>query len=158
MLRMFCTASFPNSPLRMALTACRKDRQGICDHLVHFLSGFCATVDLVEHLSVLDKKNSGCVAGCLCTVGYHENSLAFLIHLIEHGKKVGRRTGVQCSSRYCVVSKNDSFVQFCFSLAPIRARSGLRKRQIAQKKRAEQGTAPCPVLFYFLILFLQITL
>jgi hypothetical protein len=49
-------------------------------------------------------------------------------------------------------------VQFCFSLAPIGARSGLCKRQIAQKKRAEQGTAPCSVLFYFLILFLQITL
>ena len=81
-------------------TACRKDRQGICDHLVHFLSGFCATVDLVEHLSVLDKKNSGCVAGCLCTVGYRENSLAFLIHLIEHGKKVGRRTGIQCSGGF----------------------------------------------------------
>lgn len=62
------------------------------------------------------------------------------------------------TSRYCIVSKNDSFVQFCFSLAPIGARSGLCKRQIAQKKRTEQGTAPCSVLFYFLILFLQITL
>lgn len=148
-MRMFCTASFPNSPLRMALTACRKDRQGICDHLVHFLSGFCATVDLVEHLSVLDKKNSGCVAGCLCTVGYHENSLAFLIHLIEHGKKVGRRTGVQCSSRYCVVSRNDSFVQFCFSLAPIGARSGLCKRQIAQKRGPNRELLPARSSFAF---------
>ena len=30
-------------------------------------------------------------------MGYHENGLAFLIHFIEHGKKIGRRTGVQRS-------------------------------------------------------------
>ena len=148
-MRMFCTASFPNNPLRMALTACRKDRQGICDHLIHFLSGFCATVDLVEHLSVLDKKDSGCMAGCLCTVGYHENGLAFLIHFIEHGKKIGRRTGVQRSGRYCVVSKNDSFVQFCFSLAPIGARSGLCKRQIAQKRGPNRELLPARSSFTF---------
>ena len=79
-------------------------------------------------------------------------------HNFQKSHNIMTGGSIQISGRYCVVSKNDSFVQFCFSLALIGARSGLCKRQIAQKKRAEQGTAPCPVLFYFLILFLQITL
>lgn len=146
---MFCTASFPNIPLRIGLTACRKDRQGICNHLVHFLSCFCATVDLVEHFAILDKKYSGCVAGGLRAVSYHENGLAFPIYLIEHGKKIGGCTGIQGSGRYCVVSRNDSFVQFCFSLAPIGARSGLCKRQIAQKRGPNRELLPARSSFAF---------
>lgn len=90
---------------------------------------------------------------------YHDDGVAvFLVYRLDQLQDFLGGIIIQGSCRYCVVSKNDSFVQFCFSLAPIGARSGLCKRQIAQKKRVEQGTAPCSVLFYFLILFLQITL
>lgn len=55
-LLILLTASFKNNPLRMILTACRQNCQSVGNHLVHFLACFSSSVNLVEHLAVLNKK------------------------------------------------------------------------------------------------------
>ena len=57
-LLILLTASFKNKPLPMILTACRQNCQSIGNHLIHFLACFSSSVNLVEHLTVLNKKHT----------------------------------------------------------------------------------------------------
>ena len=68
---------------------------------------------------------------------------------LDKSQHLGAGLAVKVAGRYCVVSKNDSFVQFCFSLAPIGARSGLYKRQIAQKRGPNRELLPARSSFTF---------
>lgn len=71
---------------------------------MHFLTGFTAFVDLMKNFSVFNKKYSGCVTCCLCTVCDHQNGLSLLVDLAKHGKKCRCSTGVECAGRF--ISKN----------------------------------------------------
>ena len=97
-------ASFEKIPLRMIFTARRQYSKGVGNHLIHFLTGFTAFVDLMKNFSVFNKKYSGCVTGCLCTVCDHQNGLSLLVDLAKHGKKCRCSTGVECACRF--ISKN----------------------------------------------------
>lgn len=155
---MLVAASFGYNTLRIVLTS-RCQRSQCCGYFfIQFFIAHIAAVQLMEHFSVLDEQNSVCRTRCLHTVRHHQDGLSLLIDLLKQAKQFICSPRIQRSCRYCIVSKNDSFVQFAFCKVQIAPRSEPEKSKTAQKKRAEQGTAPCPVLFYFLILFLQITL
>ena len=97
---MFRTASYEKIPLRMMFTACRQYGKRICNHLIHFLTGFTALINLMKNFSVLDKKHPGCMTGGLCTVSYHQNGLSFCINFAKHGKQSRCRFGVEGTCRF----------------------------------------------------------
>lgn len=132
-----------------SVTTCRKHCECIGYHLVQLLICMISTVDLMEHLTVLNKQYTSRMTGCLDGMCHHQNRLPCPVDLRKQPKQFIRRPGVERPRRYCVVSKNDSFVQFCFSLAPIGARSGLYKRQIAQKRGPNRELLPARSSFTF---------
>ena len=73
LFRIFCFASLYRKRIR--------------DHLIHFLTRFTAFVYLMKNFSVFDEKNSGRMAGCLCTVCDHEDCLSLCIDFTKYGKK-----------------------------------------------------------------------
>ena len=128
-------------------------RHHLQDASVELLSAFISTAKLMEDHTVLDEQNTLAKAGSIRIMGHHQDRCLFVA--VQSGQffhNVSCILGIQSTGRYCVVSKNDSFVQLCFSLAPIRARSGLRKRQIAQKEgRTGNCSLPGPLLLSHLI-------
>lgn len=146
---MLVAASFGYNTLRIVLTS-RCQRSQCCGYFfIQFFIAHIAAVQLMEHFSVLDEQNSVCRTRCLHTVRHHQDGLSLLIDLLKQAKQFICSPRIQRSCRYCVVSKNDSFVQFCFSLAPIGARSGLCKRQIAQKRGPNRELLPARSSFTF---------
>ena len=133
----------------MTLTSRGQDRHRVRNLPVHLLQRIGSAVDLVKDLAVLDKEHSSRVGRRPDAVGHHKDRLPFLIDPVKKLQKLSGSPGVQSTRRYCVVSKNDSFVQFCFSLAPIGARSGLCKRQIAQKRGPNRELLPARSSFTF---------
>lgn len=103
-----------------------------------------------KNLTILNANDTICHPRYLLIMGDHKDCLVELmtkrLHQQNHVHTCFR---VQVSRRYCVVSRNDSFVQFCFSLAPIGARSGLCKRQIAQKRGPNRELLPARSSFAF---------
>ena len=66
-LSLIHISSFEKIPLRMIFTARRQYSKGVGNHLIHFLTGFTAFVDLMKNFSVFNKKYSGRMTCCLCT-------------------------------------------------------------------------------------------
>lgn len=94
------------------------------------------------------------MAGCLCTVGYHENGLAFLIHFIEHGKKIGRRTGVQRSGWFVRKDQPGICDQRSCNCRPLFLSAGNLVGKFFQKLVNVKGFCNgADLLFHLLIIF-----
>ena len=54
----------------------------------------------MKNFSVFDEKNSGRMAGCLCTVCDHEDCLSLCIDFTKYGKKCWCRLWIKCARRF----------------------------------------------------------
>ena len=93
-------ASLRYIPLRILLTTCRQNRQGIRDHLIQLLPGHIPPENLMEYLSIFNKQHP---LGMTCrshTVSHHQNRLSILINLREQFQQFSCRLGIQCPGRF----------------------------------------------------------
>ena len=85
---IFPAASLAKNPLRMALTACRKQRQRIGNLLKLLFFRRVSAVKLMEYLTVPDKEHAPRMTGRFRGVRHHQDRLAVPVDLAENPKQI----------------------------------------------------------------------
>ena len=79
--------SYASSPV----TACRQHRQGIGYLLVQLFIGAVTPINLMKHLSILNKQHPPRMDGCFYRMGHHEDGLPFPVDFTKKPQKlIGR--------------------------------------------------------------------
>ena len=83
----------------LEITSLCKEGKCVTYLLIHLCICGITFVDLMEYDSILNEHDPGSVAGRLCRVGYHKDSLAHLIYLRKKIQKFIRGLGIKSSRR-----------------------------------------------------------